>query len=127
MNMCVDTPADGEVVVVDDDGLTLEVVRRTLRGTGVQITCFRDEQIAMEYLRTHDAKVLLVDQRMPAINGVDLLQELANEGVKLPLRLFLCSVADLPADDLAKARALGAETINKSLYRDKEGMLALFR
>lgn len=127
MKMNGDMPIDGELVVVDDDGLTLEVVRRTLRDTGVQVTCFRDEQTAMEYLRTHDAKVLLVDQRMPEINGVDLLQALTDEGVNLPVRLFLCSVADVPADDLVKARALGAEAINKSIYRDKAGMLALFR
>lgn len=114
-----------DIVVIDDDELTLEMLKRRLRNTPVRLQCFTDSQEAMEYLRNNGSDLLLVDHCMPRQSGLEVLQELASVMDFGEMRAFLCSAATLPGEISAQARSLGAATLSKDMYRDKSALLQL--
>ena len=114
-----------DIVVVDDDSLTLDLLKRRLRNSPVRLQCFTDGQEAVQYLSSHSSDLLLVDHRMPQQSGLDVLRELAGLTGFEFTRAYLCSAVELPAEILAEARALGVRTLSKELYRDTRGLLSL--
>ena len=68
-----------DLVVVDDDSLTLEIVALNLRKTSVCHELFQDPEQAMQYLITTMPGILIVDFYMPTINGVEFLDALCEK------------------------------------------------
>lgn len=114
-----------DIVVVDDDALTLELIRRSLRGTDLKLRCFTDELSALSYLESHATRVLIVDQRMPRLDGLELLLRLANGAGAGAGRVYLCSAVQLPERIRAGARKLGARMLSKDVFRSKTAFLEL--
>lgn len=113
-----------DIVVVDDDTLVLELVRRLLRGTDYDVQLFSDQAEALEYLQGHQTSVLIVDHRMPRISGLELLTTLATSGNLTSRDVFLCSAAELPDAVLDEAGRLGVTAMSKELFSDKTAFLA---
>lgn len=111
-----------DLVVVDDEALTLEMVERRLAGTPHKILCFNDEWQAVNHLRDQAPRVLIVDQRMPHLDGIDLIEAL---GDALPPRTYLCSSVALPAATLKTAKELGVREISKDVLDNRIELLAL--
>ncbi len=114
-----------DIVIVDDDLLTLEFAKRSLRGTAVKLSCFSDALHALDYLQQHTPRVLLVDHRMPCLDGLELLQQLTDSNAVLATSTFLCSGAALPAKLCARATELGAKPLLKDALRSKTDFLEL--
>lgn len=124
MNTSIDGPAD-DIVLVDDDLLTLEFAKRCLRNSDVRLRCFSDPLSALAYVQQHTPRVLLVDNRMPRLDGLQLLQILA-EGSAAPMTTaFICSGVALPDDMLARAEELGARWLLKDELRSEADFLKL--
>lgn len=124
MNTAVAEPTD-DIVIVDDDLLTLEFAKRSLRNSEVRLRCFSDPESALSFLQRHTPRVLLVDNRMPRLDGLQLLQTLA-EGSAAPMtNAFLCSGVALPDAVLAQAEALGVRSLLKDALRSKTDFLNL--
>ena len=66
-----------QLVVIDDDAGICAIVQRHLRDTAWQVACFTSESEGLAYLACHEPDVLLVDIRMPRIDGDQILEELA--------------------------------------------------
>ncbi len=111
--------------MVDDDLLTLEFAGRSLRKTEVRLSCFSDALLALAYLQQHTPRVLLVDYRMPCLDGLELLQKLADSGAEQAPSIFLCSGVGLPDDVRVRAAALGAEMLLKDALHSKSDFLKL--
>lgn len=113
------------VIVLDDDDLTLERVARSLRGTGWEAICFSEPEPAMERLKESPAPdVLIVDNRMPRIDGVDFLAQLARDNELPATRSYLCSGVTPPTDVTARTVRLGARVLAKEVLWDDEQFLA---
>jgi response regulator RpfG family c-di-GMP phosphodiesterase len=65
---------DHVVLVVDDEPANLRLMERVLRRYYTVLTA-NDGQAALEILKREKISVLLTDQRMPGMTGVELLQE----------------------------------------------------
>ncbi|MCG3126779.1 MAG: putative cyclic di-GMP phosphodiesterase [Phycisphaerae bacterium] len=63
------------VLLVDDDAHVLSALRRTLRGEGYDLLTASDGPTAIRLLQQHDVCVLVCDQRMPGMSGVEVLAE----------------------------------------------------
>jgi CheY-like chemotaxis protein len=61
------------VVLVDDDPGVLAALRRLLRGEPYQVLATSDPLEALGALGERDVRVLVADQRMPRMNGTELL------------------------------------------------------
>ncbi len=116
---------NNDIVVVDDDTLTLELVKRNLRNTDLRLKCFDDEIRGLSYLRNHTTRILIVDQRMPRLDGLDLLQQLIETTDVVPIQMYLCSIVPLSDDICARAQLFGARPLLKDTLRSKEALLAL--
>jgi len=101
------TPGEGaptdDIVLIDDDPMVGEFMRRVLRGSGRTLLAFDDPEAGLDYLEGRLARVLLVDMRMPTMDGPEVLARLAERGEQGGLEVLLCSAsravrADLPTD-----------------------------
>jgi DNA-binding response OmpR family regulator len=96
-----------KIVAVDDDPLILDAVAVTLARDGRSIRVFTDPAEALLALATDPADLLVLDVRMPSLDGLAFLRALASRGVAEGMRiLMLTGVEDL--DAILKARDLGA-------------------
>lgn len=81
------TPSDPVVTVhvVDDDPMVRETMRRLfeVEGWGVSTYASSEDMLAAE--RPHDSDCLLVDSRLPGMDGTTLIKTLRNEGLTLPM------------------------------------------
>lgn len=62
------------VVVVDDEAPVLDSLRRLLRREPYELVTTGDPLEALKWIETHDVSVLITDERMPMMRGVDLLK-----------------------------------------------------
>jgi FixJ family two-component response regulator len=94
------------VRIVDDDASYLIAIARMLRASGFAVKTFAS---AMEFLAQPELEVpgcVLVDLQMPGLSGLDLQEELARKGNRLPV-IFLSGQGDIPITVQAMRR--GAE------------------
>lgn len=113
------------VVVVDDDELTLEMVRRSFRQTPVQLLCFAHELEALDYLQEYSPDLILIDHRMPKLDGLQLLSQLVKLDALRPSSAYLCSSVMLPDAVRVEALRLGVRPLLKDVYRDKDTLLMM--
>ena len=66
------------VLIVEDDNSIREMVALALQDAGYDVRDARDGELAFELLKGAPADLLLVDLRMPLMDGFEFLQELRN-------------------------------------------------
>jgi two-component system response regulator FixJ len=102
------------VAVVDDDEAVRESLRFLLEIAGFEVLTF-DSADAFLPCPRHDFSRLLIDQHMPRITGLDLLQRLRDRGCKVTVGLMTGS----PSPELTRrARDLGAVAVMEKPLRD---------
>ena len=62
------------VLVAEDDRGLREALSRGLRESGYTVNAVPDGQAAVEYLRSYDYEVVVLDWRMPRVSGLEVLQ-----------------------------------------------------
>jgi CheY-like chemotaxis protein/signal transduction histidine kinase len=78
-------PNAGEVLVVDDDDDTRELVTRTLRRAGFSATEARDGEDALLRARVSRPAMVILDLMMPKIDGFEVMRRLRAEKIDSPL------------------------------------------
>ncbi len=107
---------NGLVFIVDDDTGTRESLKNLIRSAGLSAQTFSSAQ---EFLAAEPPKApgcLVLDVQLPGLSGLDLQQELAKAGVKIPI-IFITGYGDIPTSVRAiKAGAL--EFLTKPVNRE---------
>jgi FixJ family two-component response regulator len=94
------------VYVVDDDRALLTAIERVLSSSGYDVHTFSSPAFFIEQLSSQDAPACLVlDLRMPELNGLDVQEWLLSNGITIPT-VFLSGAADVPTT--ARAMRKGA-------------------
>jgi two-component system response regulator ChvI len=93
------------IAVVDDDPDILDLVRTMLETEGHQVTTFDSAQAALEALRAKSASLVILDIKMPEMDGIELLRQLRLKS-RVPV-IFLTGKLD-EVDELI-ALKLGAD------------------
>jgi len=83
------------ILIVDDEIASLHAIRRVLR-RDYQLLLFRDGQSALEQLRQQKVEVVMADQRMPDMSGVDVLQH-ARRIQPEAVRILITGYSDIEA------------------------------
>lgn len=73
------------ILVVDDDKVLTQLLRTLLEGEGYEVRVAHDGEAAYDYLKDPQCKAMLLDIRMPGINGAELLMLMAAEGNTVPV------------------------------------------
>jgi two-component system response regulator QseB len=116
-------PQASKVLVVEDDRELLELLRRLLTRAGYEVDLATDGQRGLHLGLTRTYDVLLLDRRLPAIEGLDLLAKLRASGVLTPT-LVLSALAN-PADRVDGLDAGAEDYLGKPF--DVQELLARLR
>ena len=72
------------IAIVDDDPSVLRALRRSLRLRGFEPRTFASAQEFLSSLPSGAPECMILDLQMPGMTGVELLQYLADRGIKIP-------------------------------------------
>ena len=84
------------ILLAEDDSALRSVLERGLRESGYVVDAVADGQSALGYLRIYDYEVAILDWRMPARSGLDVVRELRHRGSPLPV--LMLTARDSPDD-----------------------------
>src|SRR4051794_28016846 len=92
-----------KVALVDDDDLFRESLGMNLADEGYEVIPFDRGASALDYfLRGGNADVVLLDWRMPKMDGIDVLRQLRAGGIEVPV-IFLTVLSDQIYEEAALA------------------------
>ncbi|MFK7860008.1 MAG: two-component system response regulator [Granulosicoccus sp.] len=114
-----------DIVVIDDDQLTLEIVSWIFRGSQASHRLFDDPDIAMTYLCESIPRILIVDYYMPTQNGIEFLTQLKTVADLEECSVYLCSAVEPRTAQLEQVKALRAQVLDKSKLCDRSVLLGL--
>lgn len=111
------------MLVVEDDPQLGDLLRRLLAQAGYQVDVAADGQRGLHLALTRSYDVLVLDRRLPAIEGLDLLSRLRTSGVPTPT--LVLSALSRTADRVAGLNAGAEDYLGKPF--DVEELLARLR
>jgi DNA-binding response OmpR family regulator len=88
--------------VAEDDPALRSVLERGLRESGYVVDAVADGDSALGYLRIYDYEVAVLDWRMPALSGLEVVREIRRRGFAVPVLM-------LTARDSAGDRVTGLD------------------
>ncbi len=104
------------ILVVDDDVATREAVAEVLQDEGYEVALAADGLEAVAVLSIYQPDLVLIDPRMPGLDGVGVLTHVKNVYPTTPVFIF---TAHTLLDAKREARRLGAQDfLNKPLDFD---------
>ena len=96
------------ILVVDDDAPILLLMRNLLREFGFEAVTAASGPEALERVRTHNPRLILLDRNMPGMTGDEVLQELRSDGAKADLPVLILSGEPLEPDEIRRIGATAA-------------------
>jgi signal transduction histidine kinase/ActR/RegA family two-component response regulator len=106
---------DPVVVVIDDDRASLELMSAYLDGQGVRVVRARDGTEGLETIRRLQPAAVLLDIRLPDIDGWEVLEQLRTDPQTTKLPVVIVSIVDERSRGLV---AGAAEYLIKPVGRD---------
>ena len=97
-----------QVLVVDDDDLSVEVLRQTLAQAGYEVLVARSGREALDVLHTSSCRLVISDWMMPEMDGLQLCRELRNSDLPGYVYVILLTARD-EAQDVVEALSAGAD------------------
>jgi FixJ family two-component response regulator len=105
------------VFVVDDDDLVRAAIQGMLKSVGLRSETFATSEAFLRGYRPEAPSCLVLDVRLPGMNGLDFQRELANAGVHIPI-IFITGHGDIPMS--VKAMKSGAVEFLTKPFRDQD-------
>jgi FixJ family two-component response regulator len=117
------TTTDGATVfVIDDDDLVRAAVQGLLKSVGLQAETFATTQQFLSCKRPDGPSCLVLDVRLPGVNGLDFQRQLADSGVRIPI-IFITGHGDIPMS--VKAMKSGAVEFLTKPFQDEDLLNAI--
>ena len=119
------TPAGPPTVfVIDDDDLVRAAIQGMLKSVGLQSQTFATAQEFLRSQRPDCPSCLVLDVRLPGINGLDFQRQLADAGLRIPI-IFITGHGDIPMS--VKAMKSGAVEFLTKPFRDQDLLDAIYQ
>jgi FixJ family two-component response regulator len=112
------TPAGGPIVfVIDDDAAVRASIEGLLKSVDLRSECFGTAQEFLRSKRPDGPSCLVLDVRLPGVNGLDFQRELADSGLRIPI-IFITGHGDIPMT--VKAMKSGAVEFLTKPFRHQD-------
>jgi FixJ family two-component response regulator len=111
------SPDVSTVFVVDDDADVRASIQGLLKSVGLRSQCFGTTQEFLRNRRPDEPSCLVLDVRLPGVNGLDFQHELADAGVQIPI-VFITAHGDIPMT--VRAMKSGAVEFLTKPFRDQD-------
>ncbi|HXB23080.1 MAG TPA: response regulator transcription factor [Candidatus Solibacter sp.] len=105
------------VFVIDDDGAVRASIQGLLESVGLRSESFGTAQEFLRIQRPDGPSCLVLDVRLPGINGLDFQRQLADVGLRIPI-IFITGHADIPMT--VRAMKSGAVEFLTKPFRDQD-------
>jgi OmpR-family two-component system manganese-sensing response regulator len=109
-----------KLLLLEDDTQLSEIIAEFLEENDCEVTVASDGQEAMDRIYEERFDILLLDVKVPYINGFDLLSKVRAEGNETPA-IFLTSLNSM--DDLSRAFESGCDDYLKKPFELRELLL----
>jgi FixJ family two-component response regulator len=104
------------VHIVDDDPSFRTAIARLLRASGYRVAIYETGSQALENLPSDERGCILLDMRMPGLNGLQLQTHLAKMGHALPI-IFISGHGDI-ATSVQAIKAGAEDFLTKPVTKD---------
>src|SRR6195256_3184680 len=112
------TPANTSTIfVIDDDDLVRASIQGLLKSVGLRSEAFGAAQEFLRSKRPDGPSCLVLDVRLPGINGLDFQRDLADAGIRIPI-IFITGHGDIPMT--VKAMKSGAVEFLTKPFRHQD-------
>src|SRR6201984_396750 len=119
------TPAPAPTVfVVDDDDLVRASIQGMLKSVGLRSETFGTAQEFLRSKRPDGPSCLVLDVRLPGVNGLDFQHQLVDAGIRIPV-IFITGHGDIPMT--VKAMKSGAVEFLTKPFRDQDLLDAIYQ
>jgi DNA-binding NtrC family response regulator len=113
---------DPFVFFVDDDASMRDSLKDLIASAGLNVQTFASAQEFLINRRPDAASCLVLDVNLPGLSGLDLQQELARAGVRIPI-IFITGHGDVPMS--VRAMKAGAIEFLTKPFRDDDLLSAV--
>jgi FixJ family two-component response regulator len=115
---------DSTVFVIDDDAAVRAAIQGLLKSVGLHSDSFGTAQEFLTGERSGGPSCLVLDIRLPGINGLDFQRQLADAGVQIPI-IFITGHGDIPMT--VRAMKSGAVEFLTKPFRDQDLLDAIYQ
>jgi len=105
------------VFVIDDDAGVRTSIQGLLKSVGLQSETFGTAQEFLRNKRPDTPSCIVLDVRLPGVNGLDFQHQLADAGIHIPI-VFITGHGDIPMS--VKAMKSGAVEFLTKPFRDQD-------
>ena len=105
------------VFVIDDDAGVRASIQGLLKSVGLRSETFGTAQEFLRSKRQDGPSCLVLDVRLPGVNGLDFQRQLADAGVQIPI-IFITGHGDIPMT--VRAMKSGAVEFLTKPFRDQD-------
>ena len=118
------SPDSARVFVIDDDAAVREAIQDLLKSVGLRSDSFGTAQEFLTSERSDGPSCLILDIRLPGINGLDFQRQLADAGIHIPI-VFITGHGDIPMT--VRAMKSGAVEFLTKPFRDQDLLDAIYQ
>jgi FixJ family two-component response regulator len=118
------SPDTAMVFVIDDDAPVRESIQGLLKSVGLRSASFGTAQEFLASERADGPSCLVLDIRLPGINGLDFQRQLADAGVHIPI-IFITGHGDIPMT--VRAMKSGAVEFLTKPFHDQDLLDAIYQ
>src|SRR6202043_378688 len=112
------TPAGAPTVfVIDDDAAVRASIQGLLKSVGLRSEAFGTTQEFLRSKRPDGPSCLVLDVRLPGINGLEFQRDLTDKGIRIPI-IFITGHGDIPMS--VRAMKSGAVEFVTKPFRDQD-------
>ena len=112
------------VFVIDDDAAVRAAIQGLLKSVGLHSDSFGTAQEFLTSERSDGPSCLVLDIRLPGINGLDFQRQLADAGIHIPI-IFITGHGDIPMT--VRAMKSGAVEFLTKPFRDQDLLDAIYQ
>jgi len=114
----------GMVFIIDDDAAVCESIQGLLKSAGLHSDSFRTAQEFLTTGRGDGPSCLVLDIRLPGVNGLDFQSQLADAGVHIPI-IFITGDGDIRMS--VRAMKSGAVEFLTKPFQDQDLLDAIYQ
>jgi DNA-binding response OmpR family regulator len=96
------------ILIVDDDPMSLKLIRALLNGEGYAVRCAKSADEAVTILETFHPRLILMDIQLPGVDGLELTRRLRDDPATRKTSIIALTAYSMKGDD-HKARSAGCD------------------
>lgn len=112
------------VFIIDDDRAVCAAIQGLLKSVGLRSDSFETAQQFLTSERWDGPSCLVLDIRLPGINGLDFQSQLTDMGIQIPI-IFITGHGDIPMT--VRAMKSGAVEFLTKPFRDQDLLDAIYQ